>query len=87
MQLAGQDGVIGNATRQAATRQCAEFDLGDVHPTPVLGREMKLEAGFDSHGLLRREGLVERGGAVGVEVVLHEHDFFRVGKVLVGQGA
>src|SRR6202140_3548158 len=33
----------------------------------------------------RRKGLVERGGLVGAEIVLHQHDLRRVGKMRVGQ--
>jgi hypothetical protein len=32
-----------------------------------------------------REGFVERGGLVGVEIVLHQHDLRRVGKMHVRQ--
>jgi hypothetical protein len=31
------------------------------------------------------EGFVERGGLVGVEIVLHQHDLRRVGKMHVRQ--
>jgi hypothetical protein len=30
------------------------------------------------------EGFVKRGGLVGVEIILHQHDLCRVGKMQVG---
>ena len=33
----------------------------------------------------RGKGFVERSGLVGVEIVLHQHDFGRAGKMHIGQ--
>src|SRR5258708_21937183 len=45
-------------------------------PFEALGEPARLGGG---------EGFVERGGLVGVEIVLHQHDLRRVGKMHVRQ--
>ena len=60
--------------RQALADHDAEFDLGDVEPTAVLGGVDELEAVPQRLGLGRREGLVEGAGAVSAQVVHHESD-------------
>ena len=51
----------------------------------MLGRVVKLEALDQPSRLLGGKGFVERRGPVCVEVVLHETDLFRVGKMHVRQ--
>lgn len=41
--LTAQDLLIGNALRQAHIGQGGQFDFGDVEPTAMLGRVMKLK--------------------------------------------
>src|SRR5215216_143257 len=67
--LLGERLVIGDTRGQALAGQDAELDLGDVQPTAVLGRVMELQLGGEASGFGGREGLIERGRGVGVEVV------------------
>src|ERR1700681_4464878 len=46
---------------------------------------MPFEPFGEAARLGRRKGLVERGGLVGAEIILHQHDLRRVGKMRVGQ--
>ena len=71
------DGI--DAAVEALADHHADFDLGDVQPTAVLGGIDELEAVPQRLGPGRVEGLVERAGAVGVEVVHHQRDSGGVG--------
>ncbi len=53
----------------------------------MFGRVVKLQAGQDATRLLRGEGLIERTGGVGVEVVLHHADALGVWIALLDQVA
>ena len=53
-------------------------------PTAVLGGIVPFEPLDDSSGFGGRKGFVKRGRGVGVEVVLHEDDFFGLREVGVG---
>src|SRR3954470_22267512 len=81
----GEDFLVGDAAMQTLRRQHGEFGFGHVEPTAVLGRVMPFEAFDEPARLGRRKGLIERGWLVGVEIILHQHDFRRVGKMRVGQ--
>ena len=61
---------VGDASAQALAHHHVDFDLGHVQPAAVLGRVHEIEAIPQRLGPLGREGLVQRDGAVGVEVVL-----------------
>ena len=56
-------------------------DFGQVEPTAVLGRVVPFEALDEPARLGRGKGLIERGWLVGVEIILQQHDFRRVGKM------
>src|ERR1041385_5076507 len=49
------------------TAEDAQLDLGHVQPRAVLGRMVDFEPVGEALGRLGREGLIERGGGVGVE--------------------
>ena len=61
--------------------QCGQLDLGDVEPRPVFAGVVDLQALGESECLVRCEGLVERGDAVGVEIVHDQHHGLGVGIV------
>jgi hypothetical protein len=46
---------------------------------------MPFEPFGEAARLGRRKGLIERGGLVGAEIILHQHNLRGVGKMLVGQ--
>ena len=81
----GEDWLVGDAAIQTLRREHAEFGFCHVEPAAVLGRIMPFEALDEPARLGRGKGLIERGGLVGVEIVLHQHDFHRVGKMHVRQ--
>jgi hypothetical protein len=58
---------------QALAGQRGELDLGDAEPRPVLGGVVDLPSLGQRERLLGFEGLVQRGDAVGVEVVHGQH--------------
>src|SRR5271169_172905 len=81
----GEDLLVGDAAIQTLRREHAEFGFGHVEPTAVLGRVVPFEALDEPARLSGGEGFVERGGLVGVEIVLHQQDLRRVGKMHVRQ--
>ena len=75
---------LSGMRREALAGQHAEFAFSHVQPTAVLGRIVPFEPPLDeAAGLLGREGFIERGRLVGVEIVLHEHDLAGLRKVRV----
>jgi hypothetical protein len=60
---------FGDTAREALPGQRAEFDFGHIEPRTVVGRVMDLQAVDQPLGLGRRDGLVEVGSRVGVELV------------------
>src|SRR4051812_11297181 len=66
--------LVGDASGETLAGQYAEFALGHVQPTAMLGRVMPFEPLDQATGLLGWEGFVERSWLVGAEVVLHQHD-------------
>ena len=81
----GEDWLVGDAAIQTLRGENAEFGFGHVEPTAVLGGVVPFEALDEPARLGRGKGLIERGWLVGVEIILHQHDFHRVGKMRVGQ--
>src|SRR5215204_470209 len=67
--LLHQDRLGRNAAIQTLARQDRPFEFGDVEPGAMGGGEVPLEALQDAARLVRWEGLVERGGAVGGRIV------------------
>ena len=80
-ELGAQDLEVADARGQALPGQGGELDLGDVEPRPVLGGVMDLQALGQRVGLGRFEGLLQRGDAVGVEVVHDQHHGLGLGVV------
>jgi len=76
---------VGQPAVQALSGQHGQFDLGHVQPAAVLGRVVQLQLVGEPPGLGRWERRIQRGGGVGVEVVLDQHDLFGVGVVDVDQ--
>ena len=80
----GEDLLVSDAAIQTLRRENAEFGF-KVEPTAVLGGVMPFEPIDEPAGLGRWKGLIERGWLVDVEIILHQHDFGRVGEYAVGQ--
>ena len=81
----GEDFLVGDAAIQTLGREHTEFGFGHVEPTAVLGRVVPFETLDEPARLGGGKGFVERGGLVGVEIVLHQRDLRRVGKMHVRQ--
>ena len=60
---------IANAPVQALSAEHTELDLRHIEPATVLGRIVELQTPDDPSGLLGREGLVQGGGSMDVEVI------------------
>ena len=60
--------VASSPMRQTGTRQNGEFHLGHIEPTAVLGRVVKFQP-LGVASLLWREGFIERGRFVRIEIV------------------
>ena len=75
--------VVRHPGGQAVPHEHADLYLRHVQPRPVPRREVDLQAVGEPPRLLRRERRVERGRAMGVEVVHHEHHLLRVWMHLV----
>jgi hypothetical protein len=69
---------FGDAAREALLGKSDELDLDHVEPRTVLGRVMDLQAVGQSIGLGRRDGLVEAGSRVGIELVQFMRQFMRM---------
>ena len=74
---------VGDAAVEALAAEDAEFNFGPAfiqqpQLTAVFGCVMNFQFVDESAGFLGREGGVQRGPFVGVEIVLNEHDLFRV---------
>ena len=66
-----EDLLVGDAAIQTLRREHAEFGFGHIEPTAVLGRVVPFETLGEPARLGGWKGFVERGGLVGVEIVLH----------------
>ena len=77
--------LIGNAAVEALMSEDAELGLGHVQPTAMLGRVVPLEPLDEAAGLGGGKDGVERCGRVRAEIVLHQYEFLRAGKMRVGQ--
>src|SRR5450759_3821049 len=75
--------LIGNPAREALAGKDAHLDLRHVQPAAVLRGVVKLKAAQYPPRLFGSERLVQRGGAVRVQVVHDHRDPFRTGEVLV----
>ncbi len=58
--------------------QRTELQFRDVQPAPVFRRVHQVDAVVQPTGFGRRERGVERVTAVGVQVVAHQRDGFRI---------
>ena len=72
---------------EAAAGYDAELDLCHIQPTAMLGRMVKSQLPGDAPGLLRRERLVQRRLAMGVQIVQDHPDHFGLGVGLLRQPA
>ena len=66
----GKDLFVGDTAIQTLRSEHAELGFGHVEPTAVLGSVVPFEALDEPARLGGGEGFVERGGLVGVEIVL-----------------
>ena len=73
-----QGRYVSDWAGEAAALEDADLDLGHVQPAPMFGCVVKLQSLQNRPRPLRREGLIERGCNMGVEVVAHQPDVFRV---------
>ena len=65
----------GDALVQALAGDGRELEFDHVEPGGIFWRVMDLEVGGQRAGLGGGQMLVKDSVSVGVEVVLHEHDF------------
>src|SRR5450759_4951026 len=72
--------LIGNPAREALAAKDAQLDLRHVQPAAVLRGVVKLKAAQYPPRLFGSERLVQRGGAVRVQVVHDYRDPFAPGK-------
>ena len=63
--------MIGHAPVKTLIGKNGKFGFGQIEPTAVLGRVMPFETLHKPPGFGGREGFVERGLDVGVEIVLN----------------
>src|SRR5262249_60810003 len=77
--------LVWDAAVEALGGEDAEFGFGEIEPTAMLWRVVPFESLDQPSCFGRREGLVERGLAVDIEIVLDEHDGLGVREVDIGQ--
>ncbi len=82
--LVGEGSLIVDAAIQTLRREHAEFGFGHIEPTAVLGSVMPFEALDEPPRFDGGKSFIKRGGLVGVEIVLDQHDLCRVGEMHVG---
>src|SRR4051794_12857085 len=76
-----QHGGVGDPPVEALAGEHRQFDLRLVEPAGMIGRMDELQPFYQSPCLLGRERFIESRGRVRVEVVEHDADPLRVGKV------
>src|SRR3954471_11400481 len=59
---------------EALAAEDGELNLCHVEPTPVFGRVMEFQSAGDPPSFGGREGLVERGRGMRIEVVAYQSD-------------
>ena len=79
--LLDERGSVRNSAGEALRRENAEFGFGEVEPAAVCWRIMSFEPLSEPARRGGRKSLVERSWFMRVEVVLHEDDLLRLGKV------
>jgi len=85
--LLSEDVDVRDASVQALPAKNGELDLDHVEPGGMLGGVVPLQLPRETSGLRRREGGVERGGGVGIEVIDHEPDTLDIGKLFIDEPA
>ena len=65
---------VSDVTVEASTGQCAQFALGDIQPSAVLGCMHQVRPADETQGFGRSEGRVQRGQCVRVEIVEDQRD-------------
>src|SRR5215207_558488 len=74
LDLAPERLLVRDAPVKALAAEDTQLDLSDVEPTAVLRRVVELQLPQYPPRLFRREGLVQRRRAVGVQVVEDDAD-------------
>jgi hypothetical protein len=83
--LTGESVSVRNSVSQALAGEDAELNLRHVEPTGVFGRVVKLQPAQEPPGFSGREGFVEAGRLVRVQVVHNEANTFRFWVAYVDQ--
>ncbi len=81
-----QGGLVSDPPCQALALKYTELQFGHVQPTALLGRVMKLQPFEKASRLCGREGLIQRGGPMGVEIIQHHSDQLGFGLRLKPRG-
>ena len=76
-----------DAAVEALGRQHADLDLDHVEPAGVFGNVVELQSAQQAARLWRREGLVERPGGVGGQIIEDNADTLGLWEVQVGKFA
>ena len=84
-QLTFQRSFGSDAPLQALASKDAQFDLGHVEPTAMLGGVMELQLLPQAMGFCRRKGLIERSRFVGVEIVQDDPNHLRLRVAFIDQ--
>jgi hypothetical protein len=77
--------TIWNPAIQTLCRKNREFTLGHVEPTSMLGCVMKLQLASDPVCFGGRKCFLERGRGMRIEIIHHQPDPIRLGKINVDQ--
>ena len=85
--LGAEARVAFDASVEALSGQDADLDLDHVEPTGMLGDVMELQSAQHPSRFVGREGLVERAGGMGRQIVEHHPDALGLGIVNVGEFA
>ena len=83
--ITSQNAPVWYATVQTLPSQYTDLYLRHIQPTPVSGGVVYLQPLSDTPRLGRLERLVQRGQAMSVQVVHHQHDPIFVRVVLIDQ--
>src|SRR5579875_206615 len=70
---------------QALASQHGEFDLSHIQPTPMFGRVVELQPAGNPARLLWLECLIQRSWSMGIQIIQHDSDLWRVRKMHIDQ--
>ena len=77
--------TIWNPAIQALCTKDCEFTFGHIEPTSMLGCVMKLQLAGDPARFGGRKCLVERSRCMRIEIIHHQPDPIRLGKINLDQ--